>query len=414
MSDEIKDQVLSEEPIEEIQYAESAKLPDDFTMEDTIPDAEKKKKAKKTPEAIDLNPDNDEDLNEMEKLMSTPADEKIVKASNRKFKKMRQEEHIFSEYDDVSIINDTTLFDEDRKMLSAPGAIHTGMIIGIHKASDEPTAAVMAKVKYGNDAFTVLIPYSHLFDVEIPKYDTTSTATAFMNQMEARIMDMFGARIDFMVVRIDIATKTVYASRIHAMAKKFYLSYKKPSPKTGKPFLQEGTLVMAQIISLSAHHMTLNAYGVDYTITNRNASNGYNEASWNYIDNFLNVPGFAVGNSVKARIVSINSKNKKLATGKSITLGDCVISIRQATEDYITRDWDIIHEGDVMQATVKGMNDENIFLLADGKYEVMCKRPANALKQPELGQDSIIIQITTKTVEQKTGRKRLYGSFRRY
>jgi ribosomal protein S1 len=410
MSEEIKDQVL-EEPTENIQYVETTPLPDDFTLEDTVPDQEKQEKA---PAAIDLNPDNDEDLNEMEKMMATTADEKIVKASNRKFTKMRQEEHIFSEYGDVSIVNDTTMFDEDRKMLSAPGAIHSGVIVGTHKASDEPTATVCAKVKYGNGAFTVLIPYSHLFDVDIPKYDTTGTAIAFMNQMEARIMNMFGARVDFMVVRIDVASKTCYASRIHAMAKKFYLSFKKQSPQTGRPVILEGSKVMAQIVSLSSHHITLSAYGVDYTITNRAANNGYNEASWNYIDNFLNVPEFRVGASLPARVVSVNSKKKKLLTGKDLILGDCVLSLRQATEDPITRDWDIIHEGDIFQATVKGMNDENIFLLADCKYEVMCKRPANSIKQPELGQDSVIIKITTKTIEQKTGRKRLYGTFLRY
>ena len=409
MSNEILDSSLEESSEESVTYVETAVLPDDFTYEDTIPDSQRTA----APQSIDLNPDADEDLNEMEKMMAA-SDEKIIKASNRKFKKMRQEEHIFSEYGDVAIVNDTTKFDEDRKMLSAPGAIHSGIIVGTHKASDEANATVCAKVKYGNGAFTVIIPFSHLFDVEVSKYDTTGTAIAFMNQMEARIMDMFGAKIDFMVMKIDVATKTVYASRIHAMSKKFYLSFKKQNPTTGKPAIVEGSKVMAQIISLSAHHLTINAYGVDYTITNRANDKGYNEASWNYIDNFLNVPEFKVGASLPARVVSVNSKKKKTLTGKDLILGDCVLSFRQATEDPISRDWDSIHEGDIFQATVKGMNDDNIFLLADTKYEVMCKRPANSLRQPELGQDSVIIQITTKTVEQKTGRKRLYGVFKRF
>lgn len=321
------------------------------------------------------------------------------------YRKFMKAEHIVTEDDEEEVVNEQTEYLEDLKFLSTD-AILEGKIIGTHKSSDDLSATPMAKIAYGHQSFTVYIPYYLLFKCDVQKYATPEGTRT----VENRIRSMAGAKIRFVVRHIDNSTRIVLADRLEALDLLYYRNWKAKDPKNNnKPKAKAGDLVMATVIGIGHKFVTISALGIDQTLIITTGE--LNEISWNYITDCRDL--FKIGQKVPVRVLSV--KDEKVSVAKNqYVLGEAKFSIRQATPNPLEQKWDSLREGDSLMATVTGQNLKNYFVLLEDKYECMCAKPKDAQRQPELGDTGCIVTITLKTIEEKTGRKRLYGRFIKY
>ena len=327
-----------------------------------------------------------------------------VRQEEKEYREFMKAEHIITEDDDDVVQNEQTEYLEDLKFLSTE-AILEGKIKGTHRVSDSAAATPCASISYGHGSFDIYIPYFTLFRCDVAKYATPEGATF----MENRIRSMMGAKVKFVVRHIDNSTRTIIADRLEALNKQYYNNWVKPYSPNGKPKCYPGALVQGTVIGVSHKMITVTALGIDQILKIGDAGT-QNEVAWNYITDCRTM--FKIGQKVNLKVLSVQSEEKKVYDN-TYTLGIAEFSIRQATPNPLEAKWDSFREGDTFVATVSGQNVKNYFVLLEDKYECMCAKPKDSQRQPELGDEGCIVQITLKGEDDK-GRKRLWGKFIKY
>lgn len=327
-----------------------------------------------------------------------------VRQDEKEYREFLKADHIITEDDDDVVQNEQTEYLEDLKFLTTE-AVLEGKIKGTHRVSDSAVATPCASISYGHGSFDIYIPYFVLFRCDVAKY-ATPEGSQFM---ENRIRSMMGAKVKFVVRHIDNKSRTILADRLEALDKQYYNNWVKPFSPNGKPKCFPGALVQGTVIGVSHKMITVTALGIDQILKIGDAGT-MNEISWNYITDCRTA--FKIGQKVTLKVLSVKEEKKQVYDNK-YTLGVAEFSIRQAMPNPLEAKWDSFREGDTFVATVTGQNVRNYFVLLEDKYECMCAKPKDANRQPELGDEGCIVQITIKG-EDDNGRKRLWGRFVKY
>lgn len=327
-----------------------------------------------------------------------------VRQDEKEYREFMKAEHIITEDDDDVVQNEQTDYLEDLKFLSTE-AVLEGKIKGTHRTGSSDASTPCASIAYGHGSFDIYIPYFVLFRCDVAKYATPEGAQF----MENRIRSMMGAKIKFVVRKIDNKNRTIIADRLEALDKITYNNWIKPYSANGKPKCFPGALVQGTVIGVSHKMITVHAMGIDQILKIGEAG-AQNEISWNYITDCRTQ--FKIGQKVNLKVLSFKTEEKIVGDNK-YTLGIAEFSIRQATTNPLEAKWDTFREGDTFVATVTGQNVKNYFVLLEDKYECMCAKPKDANHQPELGDEGCIVEITLKNLD-TNGRKRLWGRFVKY
>jgi len=167
--------------------------------------------------------------------------------------------------------------------------ILTARLEGIEKtASGIPIA-----VAYYNGV-RIVIPASEML-IDINEYED-QTKLELHNRYSQILSRTMGAEIDFIVsgIRINKKSKTVVASRKAAMLKKrqkYYLT-----EFEGKPRITEGKRVEARVIGVGDKTIRVEAFGVETTITAKNAE-------WEWVDDLREY--YQIGDRVFVKILGI-------------------------------------------------------------------------------------------------------------
>lgn len=333
----------------------------------------------------------------------------VTKASAQDWQQMTKTEHVVTTGDTLQAETEASKIKDDLTNLVASAKSQktlTGTIIGVKSAnSDNDTATQLAEIQYGNDTCTVLIPSYELWDYEVEKYRTKDSERPIQKNM----IDMLGAEVNFIVQKVDKASRTAIASRLQALEKEVKNNYIRKT-RTGKPRVMVGSLVEAKIVAIKAHAVIVNVLGIDTAIP---ATATDNRLAWDYVPD---CPMWCAENGLeKNKIIQVRVQGIDLAKAKKLnreyTLGQIKVNYKVTCPNPIEAYWDRIHEGEVGMATVTAVTGAGVFVKYMNRVTVLCKTP-DLGTAPYAGLQRPI-EITLKEDRPETG-KRIFGIFKSY
>ena len=165
--------------------------------------------------------------------------------------------------------------------------ILSGRLEGIEKtAGGIPIAVVYYK------EIRIIIPASEMM-IDINEY-ADQTKLELHNRYSQILSRMMGADIDFIVSGIDKKTGTVVASRKEAMLKKRQQYY--INEIEGKPRIRVGKKVESRVIAVGDKTMRIEIFGVETTITAKNAA-------WEWIEDLRDY--YEIGQRIFVKIMEL-------------------------------------------------------------------------------------------------------------
>ena len=185
--------------------------------------------------------------------------------------------------------------------------ILSGRLEGVERT---PTGIPIAVIYYKD--VRIVIPATEMM-IDINEYEDQSKLE--LNNRYSQILSRtMGADIDFIIVGIDKKLNSVVASRKEAMLKKrqqFYLN-----EIEGKPRIRVGKKVESRVIAVGDKVMRIEIFGVETTISAR-------DASWEWIEDLRDY--YNVGDRIFVKIMELEVKD--------VNNIKVVASIKEATEN---------------------------------------------------------------------------------
>lgn len=339
----------------------------------------------------------------------------VMQASKGQMQEMFKEEHIITEKAGDKVQTEATKLKEDMLNLAASSnakRVLTGTIVGLRSANpDSGIATNMAVVNYGHGTCKVYIPDYLLINYNIDKFRTPDG----QKRVKDRIAAMIGTEIKFIVKQFDKRSKIAYADRLKAMEQDAYNNYIRPLNNTGKPRVQVGDIVRAQVTAVGRNVVTVYALGSEANIR-QNAALGEVEVSYNYLANCKTV--FKPNMIVNVRVLEIHEEEVQKYSEK-YTLVSTKLSIKQTQEDPQAKYFDEFNEGELYSATVSSVTDNAVYVVINGKVDCMCAYPRYGVI-PHIGEQRVV-EITLKQTTDEKGNatdrngkpiRRIFGIFR--
>ena len=332
----------------------------------------------------------------------------VVKASDKDWNDMTKTEHIVTGGDALQAETEASKLKDDLLDLinsSKSQKTLTGVIIGVKSANaDNETATQLAEVKYGNDTCTVLIPSYELWNYDEEKFRVKGYETGIKKNM----VDMIGAEINFIVVRVDKGSRTAIASRLRALEKEVNLNYIRIT-RRGKPRVTAGSLAEAKILAIKAHSIVVNVLGIDTAIP---AMSIDNRLAWEYV---VDCPSWCAENGLtKNKIIQVRVQQIELQKVKKLNhqyvLGAAKVSYKDTCPNPLEAYWDSIHEGEIGMATVTAVTEVGVFCTYKHRgVPILCKMPD--LGTPPAPGERRTVEVTLKEDRPENG-KRIFGIFK--
>lgn len=294
-------------------------------------------------------------------------DENIVKAGQRKKRKIYNDGVVYTENGSVKINSANSKRREEYLNLVASqksGNIQSGILIGARVTEH---SFVLAEIAYG-DYFTVCIPAHYLIDMSIQPKEIASRLSAederstYLNLVNRRI----GSEVSFIVLQVNEGASIAYASRLHAMAKKARAYFIKEQ-RDGIPFIQPEMKVEAKVVQVNSIGIWVETFGVETFIRQE-------ELSWMIIADVKEL--YEIGQTVIIKILSREPHVIK-AGEKTIKTVAISASIKQLEKNPNEVNFGRFEIGQNMLGKVTRVTDAGVFvILGNNKAVALCHYPS--------------------------------------
>lgn len=276
--------------------------------------------------------------------------------------------------------------------------ILNGTIQGIDIIGEGAKQICLANVQLSDSKgyYNIKIPASHLFPITANKYQGADGFNTIVRDMTFRI----GSKIDFVVFDAKINRKEVYASRIHAMSRLGYENYLRKNEKTGRPRINDGDIVKAEVTLVGQYGLFAESCGAEFFIKN-------NELDYKHIDDCRKY--FFAGDTINVRVNAIHSVKYELKNEK-VTLPIIMLEASKKQADPNPADifWDDFREGSIYKGVVKFRNEKGQYYVSlCDKVDCLCLPPNDGI--PQMGQNCIV-SISHKNITDN-GTKLILGKF---
>lgn len=327
----------------------------------------------------------------------------ITVASKRQKRKIYKQEHVVTESGDEELKNDADLRREkwlDMVASYKSGKILKGTIVSCRTIGE---STLVVDVVYA-DLFTVTIPVTELIELsEDEQKDLKSReGIAFI---KTRLNHRIGSEVDFVIVNeLNEKNRTAFGSRLTAMYKKRYAYY--VHRRNGNaPLITSGKLVKANIVSVNGTSLTVEVFGVETTIKQKDISYNRVEA----VDDL-----YDVGNEVVVRVMDVQTEkvkrnifrggNQILATVDKISIA---ASIKDVTEDPRKESYNFFNINGDYLGTVVQSNESGVFVNLCGMMDCLCPLPDRE-NVPTRG-SKVLVHVTLK----KDDELKIYGQLKK-
>lgn len=326
---------------------------------------------------------------------------KVLRSTNRDVERREfAGERIISKEGDTDVRGEADEKREEWEIISNAiknrKIILRGMIVGIDTVGEGSKQIVLANVQLENSKgyYNIKIPASHLFPI-VGKYkDPEEGVARIKRDMTFRI----GSNIDFVVYDAKVNRKEVYASRVHAMNMLGYEYYTRKDDKTGKPRIQEGQIVKANITLVGKFGLYAECCGAEFFIKT-------NEMDYKHETDLRDT--YCAGDSINVRVSNIRTVEYEVG-GQKLQIVMLDASRKQALPNPAEKYWNDFKEGANYKGVVKFRNERGqYYVTLCDKLDCLCLPPNTGI--PKMGQNCIVTVTKKETNDNDT--KLMFGKF---
>ena len=253
----------------------------------------------------------------------------------------------------------------------------------------------MARIKFMSGLFNVEIPSYVFYHYSYPNMNR-----AMANDIQRNLLNRLGSEVSFVVRYADEKTGKVIGDRLGALSLRGVRNY--TSQNGRRPSVMPGDKVLAKIIAVSQHHITVDAAGAEIRIP-------LEEISWLYVSDARIFDGinteqcYQVGGHVNVKILSANLEKVKVMNN-NYTLVKATGSIKQAYANPKIKYFPEYRVGDFYSGKVTGIAEKGIYVNINGHMDILCGFPKDRAN-PML-EETVKVRVNKKDEEQL----RIWGS----
>lgn len=220
--------------------------------------------------------------------------------------------------------------------------------------------------------------------------DDEETRNLKRKYLRDELVAYIGANVSFVIQEFDEKEKLALANRVAAMDLITRLNYVRPNKKDpdNRPEIFEGLRVAAEVLAVRKDRIRINVKGVDTTITSGR------ELSSVALENLTNE--FKVGDKFYVKVKEIKSGRTKIDRTYA-HLKEIKVSKTEGEPKESDLFFSSFQVGQICGATVKRIEDNNIFVRLEDKMDAMCPIPTVGV--PNVG--SIVNVKITKMEDEK-------------
>lgn len=276
------------------------------------------------------------------------------------------------------------------------GKVLEGVVAGYRpvETNDASSRRLLADVEFGNGMFRVLIPdyvfVNFHYEENIPQN--------LQAQIEERMRKMVGSPVHFIVKHVDEKNLTAYADRLKAMEKEIWSNYIRET-RTGRPRINPGDTITAQVIAVGNGFIIVNAGGADSRIGRDELA--YDAAS---VSDYRQV--YKRGEAVVCRVKSVNIREVTKFQGEKYSLAQVKLSVKDCYKNPVEEYWDDFSEGGIYLAKVTNVNEVGVFVSLKNKATCLCAFPSYG-RTPYIGEERPV-RVTRKEILE-SGERRISG-----
>lgn len=323
------------------------------------------------------------------------------RASNQRRKEMySSEQHIIApEGENVSKLTESAKLKEDKIELIASansGKILEGKMVGYRPvdSNDSNSRRLLAEIEFGNGKFSVLIP-----DYKFINFKYAENLTMDMQaQIEERMRKMIGANVKFVARYVNEKEMFAYGDRLKAMENESWGNYIRET-RTGRPRVNVGDKITAQIIAVGNGYIIVNALGADVRITRNELAHDALSVS-DYRDVYKK------NQTILCKVLDIKHGEVTKFGGEKYTIVRPTLSVKACVKNPVEEYWDEFREGGIYMATVTNVNEIGVFVALKKKVTCLAAFPSYG-NTPYVGQERTV-RVTKKEI-MEDGTKRISG-----